>query len=108
MAKKPIDLERVRRANARLDQLIRDHPELIGETSEDDWLDIIEGVLMSQDVYTIKEAADLLKVHPETLRRAIKAGKLKAALFGRDFRISRQDLSEFYRAQGGGKLFEED
>ena len=104
MAKKSIDLDRVRWANARLDQLVKDHPELIGETSKADWLNIIENVLMTQDSYSVEAAADVLNVDIETLRGAIKAGKLRATIAGRGFQISRQDLIDFHRAQGGGKL----
>lgn len=108
MAKKPIDLDRVRKANARLDQLIKEHPELIGEASEKDWLDIIMDTTMEQQVYTVQEAADILKVHPETVKRAIKAGRLKAFKMGKGIRISKPDLAEFYRSYGGGKLFEDE
>lgn len=55
--------------------------------------------------FTLGEAADLLSCHRETLRRAIRAGHLRAAKLGRGFRISRYDLEAFWTASGGGDLF---
>lgn len=55
--------------------------------------------------YTLAEAARLLSCHPETLRRAIRKGELRAAKLGRGFRISRYDLEAFWTASGGGELF---
>ena len=54
--------------------------------------------------YSIGDAADLLGVHHTTLRRAISSGDLKAAQLGRAWRISRQDLSDYYKRSGGGVL----
>ncbi len=55
--------------------------------------------------FTLPEAAQLLSCHPETLRRAIRNGDLRAAKLGRGFRISRFDLEAFWTANGGGELF---
>ena len=56
--------------------------------------------------FTLAEAAELLSCHRETLRRAIRAGELRAAKLGRGFRISRLDLEAFWTASGGGDLFD--
>ena len=56
--------------------------------------------------FTLAEAAVLLSCHRETLRRAIRAGELRAARLGREFRVSRLDLEAFWAANGGGDLFE--
>ena len=56
-------------------------------------------------VFTLMEAATLLNCHRETLRRAIRAGELRAAKLGRGFRISRFDLEDFWTKSGGGELF---
>lgn len=56
--------------------------------------------------FTLAEAAELLSCHRETLRRAIRGGTLRAAKLGRGFRISRCDLEAFWKAGGGGDLFE--
>lgn len=58
-----------------------------------------------EKIYSVKEAALLLKCNPETIRRAIRRGKLKAAKLGKDFRISKLDLIEYWRSVGGGELF---
>ena len=62
---------------------------------------------MRQQVLSIKDAATILDVHPDTIRRAIKAGKLKAAQIGRDYKIAKSELDRFFQAKGGGRLFEE-
>lgn len=47
---------------------------------------------------SIREAADLLGVHPRTLRRWISAGRLPATLipgrFGGEYRIAAKDLEQ--------------
>lgn len=44
---------------------------------------------------TIEEAADLVAVSARTVRRWIEAGELVGHRFGRRWRISRSDLSDF-------------
>lgn len=56
-------------------------------------------------VYTISEAAKLLNVCEETIRRRIRDGSLKAAKVGHEYRLSSQDLAQYYQTQGGGSLF---
>lgn len=46
---------------------------------------------------TVKEAATVLKLNPLTVYDYIKQGKLKAAQFGRYYRIHPDDLSEFIK-----------
>lgn len=41
---------------------------------------------------TCHEAADELRCHPETIRRAIRAGHLRATYFGGRYLIDRADL----------------
>ena len=62
---------------------------------------------MEQRAFSLKEVADILGVHPETIRRAVKAGKLKAAKIGKDYRIGKIELERFFQAMGGGSLFGE-
>ena len=62
---------------------------------------------MKQQAFSLKESATILGVHPDTLRRAIKAGKLRAAKIGKDYRIGKIELEKFFQAMGGGSLFEE-
>ncbi len=61
--------------------------------------------LVNKTTFTLAEAAALLSCHPETLRRAVRDGELRAAKLGRGYRISRPDLEAFWKAGGGGELF---
>ena len=45
------------------------------------------------DQFTIPEAAKLLRRHPETVRRHIREGKLRAYRSGGKFLIRREDLT---------------
>jgi excisionase family DNA binding protein len=56
-------------------------------------------------IFTVTEAAALLNCHRETIKRAIRSGALKAGKIGRDYRISRGDLEDYFRQGGGGNLF---
>ena len=62
---------------------------------------------MEQGAFSLKEVADILNVHSETVRRLIKAGKLKAAKIGKDYRIAKPELERYFKATGGGELFGE-
>ena len=63
---------------------------------------------MEQRAFSLKEVADILGVHPETIRRAVKAGKLKAAKIGKDYRIAKSELERYFQAMGGTSLFGDD
>lgn len=54
---------------------------------------------MSTEYYTLEEAAKLLKLHPQTLRRWIHGGKLAARRFGRQFRLRLEDLERVAQAE---------
>ncbi len=54
---------------------------------------------MSKDWLTVEEIANDLRVHVSTVRDWIKQKKLKAAKFGRDYRIKRKDYEEFIEKQ---------
>jgi len=60
-----------------------------------------------QEAFSLKEAAQILGVNPVTVRRLIHKGVLRAGKVGRDYRLSKADLNEYYQSQGGGKLFED-
>ena len=49
---------------------------------------------------SVKEIADLLRVHPKTVRRWIEAGTLPATQMGRAWRIKRSDLKACLAAKG--------
>ncbi len=50
---------------------------------------------LSTDWLTANEVAEDLRVHVSTVREWIRQKKLKAAKFGRDYRIKRKDYEEF-------------
>ena len=66
-----------------------------------------------RQVYTLQEVAEMLGVHVETIRRAVRAGTLRAASpgmgrgKGSDLRVSRVELARWWRAKGGGDLFDD-
>lgn len=51
---------------------------------------------------TTEEAADLLRVHPETLRRWVREGKVESVdLPGRTVRLRRVDIERLVGIEGG-------
>ena len=48
-----------------------------------------------ENIYTISEVSGYLKMVPEVIRRYIRAGKLKAVKFGKEYRVKEVDLKEF-------------
>jgi excisionase family DNA binding protein len=56
--------------------------------------------------YTVQDLADLVDRTPVTVRRWIRAGYIKAARIGREYRISEAELERWWRERsGGGSLF---
>jgi len=53
---------------------------------------------MEREFYLTEEVAELLRVSNMTIYRHIKAGKLKAYKFGKDWRIRKDDLETFLKA----------
>jgi len=47
---------------------------------------------MSGELYTVEQAAGRLKLHPKTVLRMIREGRLKAARLGKAYRIAGDDL----------------
>lgn len=45
--------------------------------------------------YTVKDISKMLKVHEETVRRAIRNGRLDSVKFGRDYRVKHDSLVKF-------------
>lgn len=52
-----------------------------------------------REAVSVKRAAELLDVHPKTVRRLIKGGKLQTFRVGRLIRIRRDVLADFARAR---------
>ena len=50
---------------------------------------------MQEQVYSIEEAAKLLKVNQMTIRRMIKRGEIHANQVGRQYRIPRSEIEKF-------------
>lgn len=48
-----------------------------------------------EEYYTVNQAAVVLKVHPLTVRRYIKEGKLKAVRIGGNVRVAINELRAF-------------
>jgi len=48
---------------------------------------------------TVKEVAEIFKVHHMTVRRLIEKGELKAARIGRSIRIDETDLKKFIKSK---------
>jgi excisionase family DNA binding protein len=54
---------------------------------------------MSDKYYTVDEIAEMIKIHPKTVQRYIREGRLKASKVGKSWRVSGHDLSTF--TEGG-------
>ncbi len=50
---------------------------------------------MLNKYYSVDEIAELLKIHPKTIQRYIREGRLKANKIGKSWRVSGHDLSSF-------------
>ena len=50
---------------------------------------------LKDQYYTIYEVADILKVHHHTIRRAIKEDRLKAIKIGREWRVKKEDITNY-------------
>jgi len=54
---------------------------------------------MVDDVLTIEEAAELLKLHDQTIYRKVRSGEIPAARIGRRWRISRDVIERMLRGE---------
>jgi excisionase family DNA binding protein len=59
---------------------------------------------MATHLFTVDEVAQRLNLHPRTVRRYIREGRLKGKRIGKEYRITRTDLDEF---AGGTSAAEE-
>jgi excisionase family DNA binding protein len=50
-------------------------------------------MIMQEQVFSIEEAAQLLKVNPMTIRRMIKRNELQATQVGRQYRIPASEVN---------------
>jgi excisionase family DNA binding protein len=47
---------------------------------------------MPQELYSVEQVADLLRLHVRTVRHYVRQGRLKAVRIGKQYRIARADL----------------
>lgn len=57
------------------------------------------GIENLPDVTTIQQLAEFFQVDQQTIRRAIKSGKLKAFKLGKDWRIYREEVKNYIENQ---------
>lgn len=50
---------------------------------------------MSEQLYTVEQVAERLKLHPKTVLRAIREERLRATRVGKSYRILKGDLDAF-------------
>lgn len=53
-----------------------------------------------QEVYTVSEAASVLKAHPNIIRKLLNDGRLGGFRIGRTWRITGGDLDAYMATQG--------
>ena len=56
------------------------------------------------DILTVKEIAGYLKVSEQSVKRAIRDGRLEAFKLGRDWRIRKESITKLF--EQGGKYSE--
>ena len=52
------------------------------------------------EVYSVKEAAAILKTSRQQVRQMIRSGQLRAVLVGREYRIPLEALAEWLEGSG--------
>jgi excisionase family DNA binding protein len=55
---------------------------------------------MRDKFYSVESIAQILSIHPKTVRRYITEGKLRAAKVGKQYRVTGHDLSLFVEERG--------
>ncbi len=60
---------------------------------------------MLKNYFTVEQIARILGMHPKTIQRYIREGKLKATKIGKSWRVSGHDLSRF--TEGDAPVSEE-
>jgi excisionase family DNA binding protein len=54
---------------------------------------------MMEDYYTVEQISTMLKIHPKTVQRYIREGKLRATKIGKGWRVAGHDLSAFTESE---------
>lgn len=55
----------------------------------------IKTIPYEHQVFTPNETAEILKIHPQTVRKWVKEGKIKASRVGGDIRITGKSINDF-------------
>ncbi len=55
---------------------------------------------MIKDYYTVEQISDMLNIHPKTIQRYIREGRLRATKIGKGWRVTGHDLSVFVENEG--------
>lgn len=50
---------------------------------------------MTKDYYTVEQISNMLNIHPKTIQRYIREGKLRATKIGKGWRVTGHDLCAF-------------
>lgn len=50
---------------------------------------------MNREYYSVEQIAELLAIHPKTIQRYIREGRLRASKIGKSWRVTGHDLSLF-------------
>jgi len=54
--------------------------------------------MQDEELLTVDEAAEIMKVHPRTIRGYVNSGELAVVMIGkREYRIRRSELNRFIR-----------
>lgn len=54
---------------------------------------------MNRDYYTVEQVSNLLSIHPKTIQRYIREGRLRATKIGKSWRVTGHDLSTFVESE---------
>lgn len=55
---------------------------------------------MSNKIYSVDDIANILDMHPKTVQRYIREGKIKASKLGKAWRITENDFKAFIQSSG--------
>jgi excisionase family DNA binding protein len=61
--------------------------------------------MAEEKMFTVKQVADVLQLHPETVRRWLRDGKIKGVLMGGDrggYRVAESEVARVQREGVGG------
>ena len=57
---------------------------------------LVEPASIGDRLLTLSEAAEVLRLHPRTVREYLRRGELEGRVIGRRWRFRRKDLDAFY------------